>query len=232
MSRRTHSILAVFGMAALLGGVLAGCATSPGGDGTGVELDAAWLDDGRMIGLITMGSSTCVPYADEPTLDGAVLEVTLIEPEGDTPCTRDLVPRVTLVGVPEGVDPSQDLDIRVSGDGYSGETDLDGVAGLAGPGGITEYAPSAGWADADDTFVILTWGSSSCAPVVESVEATGPAEVTVAFAEFPANQVCTMDMAPRGAVATVSGLEADSNVELILTDSVSDPITVPIYGEN
>ena len=42
----------------------------------------------------------------------------------------------------------------------------------ATPGSSTEYQPSAGWFD-DGGLVLLTWGSSSCAPVVESVEADG-----------------------------------------------------------
>ena len=73
-------------------------------------MDAAWLDDGRIIGLVTTGSSTCVPAADEAMLeDDGTLSVTLVEPEADTACTTDLVPRVTLVEVPEGVDPAEDL---------------------------------------------------------------------------------------------------------------------------
>ena len=143
----------------LAGGALAGCATpvasapsaspSAGGGSTEAEVDAAWLDDGRIIGLVTMGSSTCVPAADEATLqaDGS-LAVTLVEPDAETVCTADMAPRVTLVEVPEGVDPSEDLAITVSGDGYSASTELAGVEGLAG-GGMTDYLPSAGWTAAD-----------------------------------------------------------------------------------
>ena len=82
-------------------------------------MDAAWLDDGRIIGLVTMGSSGCVPAAEEATLeDDGTLSVTLVEPDADTACTADFVPRVTLVEVPEGVDPAEDLAITVTGDGY------------------------------------------------------------------------------------------------------------------
>jgi hypothetical protein len=226
----------------LAGGVLAGCASSPSatpsstpstGDSTEVEIDAAWLDDGRIVGLVTTGSSTCVPAADEATLqaDGS-LAVTLVEPDADTACTRDLVPRVTLVEVPEGVDPSMDLAITVTGDGYSGSTDLEGVEGLAG-GGMTDYLPSAGWTETDGQFVLLTWGSSSCAPVVSDVAASGPAEVTVTFETPPADQVCTMDKAPRATVAFVEGLEEDGDVSLVLAGSPEfDNVRVPIYGSN
>ena len=227
----------------LAGGALAGCASTAGhravgqhrqrGDSTEVEIDAAWLDDGRIIGLVTTGSSTCVPAADEATLqaDGS-LAVTLVEPDADTACTRDLVPRVTLVEVPEGVDPSKDLAITVTGDGYSGSTDLDGVDGLTG-GGMTDYLPSAGWTDTDGQFVLLTWGSSSCVPVISDVAASGPAEVTVTFETPAADQVCTMDMAPRATVAVVDGLEEDSDVSLVLAGSPEfDNVRIPIYGEN
>ena len=226
----------------LAGGALAGCASNPAsapsstpttGDSTEVEIDAAWLDDGRIIGLVTTGSSTCIPAADEATLqaDGS-LAVTLVEPDADTPCTRDLVPRVTLVEVPEGVDPSHDLAITVTGDGFTGSTDLEGVEGLAG-GGMTDYLPSAGWTDTDGQFVLLTWGSSSCVPVISEVAASGPAEVTVIFETPAADQVCTMDMAPRATVAVVGGLEEDSDVSLLLAGSPEfDNVRIPIYGSN
>ena len=238
-SRRLLALPAVLLLAA---GALAGCASNPAAapsatpttsDGTEVEIDAAWLDDGRIIGLVTTGSSTCVPAADEATLeaDGS-LAVTLVEPDADTACTRDLVPRVTLVEVPEGVDPSQDLAITVTGDGYSGSTDLEGVDGLVG-GGMTDYLPSAGWTDTDGQFVLLTWGSSSCVPVISDVVASGPAEVTVTFETPAADQVCTMDMAPRATVAFVEGLEEDSEVSLVLAGSPEfDNVRVPIYGSN
>jgi hypothetical protein len=238
-SRRLLALPAVLLLAA---GALAGCASNPAAapsatpttsDGTEVEIDAAWLDDGRIVGLVTTGSSTCVPAADEATLeaDGS-LAVTLVEPDADTACTRDLVPRVTLVEVPEGVDPSQDLAITVTGDGYSGSTDLEGVDGLVG-GGMTDYLPSAGWTDTDGQFVLLTWGSSSCVPVISDVVASGPAEMMVTFETPAADQVCTMDMAPRATVAFVEGLEEDGDVSLVLAGSPEfDNVRVPIYGSN
>ncbi|SFR91091.1 hypothetical protein SAMN04487846_0515 [Microbacterium sp. cf046] len=226
----------------LAGGALAGCATpaasapssSPSAsEGAEVEIDAAWLDDGRIIGLVTVGSSTCIPAADDATLqaDGS-LAVTLVEPDADTACTRDMVPRVTLVEVPEGVDPSEDLAITVSGDGYSGSAELEGVEGLVG-GGMTDYLPSAGWTETDGQFVLLTWGSSSCVPVISEVSASGPAEVTVTFETPAADQVCTMDMGPRASVAVVDGLEEDSDVSLVLAGSPEfDNVRIPIYGSN
>jgi hypothetical protein len=222
---------------------LAGCATpaastpsaspSASADGGESEMDAAWLDDGRIIGLVTMGSSGCVPMAEDATLeaDGS-LSVTLVEPESGTVCTADYAPRVTLVEVPEGVDPAEDLAISVNGDGVDASTELEGVEGLAG-GGMTDYLPSAGWTDTDGQFVLLTWGSSTCVPVISEVAASGPAEVTVAFETPAADQVCTMDMAPRTTVAFVEGLEEDSDVSLVLAGSPEfENVRIPIYGSN
>ena len=245
MARRIHSLLAGVGLAVLLGGGLAGCASSagtspradasasPDAGGGDTVIQAAWLDDGRLIGVVTEGSSTCVPAAEDATLeaDGS-LSVTLVEPEPDQPCTRDLVPRVTLVEVPEGVDPAQDLAITVSGDGITGSAELAGAEGLAG-GGMTEYLPSAGWTTSPGRFVLLTWGSSSCVPVIAEVQASAPAEVTVTFETPPADQVCTADMGARAAVAVVEGLEQTSDVTLVLTGSPEfDDVSVPIYGTN
>ena len=196
-------------------------------------MSAAWLDDGRLIGLVTTGSSSCVPVADGATLeDDGSIAVTLMEPDADSPCTADMAPRVTLVEVPEGVDPSDDLKISVNGDGYSGSVELEGAEGMTGGGG-TDYLPTAGWTGVDGQFVLLTWGSSSCAPVISDVTATGPAEVTVAFETPPADQVCTMDMAPRATIAFVEGLEEAGDVSLILTGSPEfDNVSIPIYGAN
>src|SRR6478735_3129864 len=136
-------LLAGLGALALVSLALAGCASTTSGGSPSDEpsasssvtpdpdLGAAWLDNGRMIGLVTLGSSTCVPGAETPTVNGdGVLEVTLTAPEAGDACTSDLVPRVTLVDAPDDVDPSQDLQIQVTGDNYYGEVELDGVDGL------------------------------------------------------------------------------------------------------
>ncbi|WP_426323465.1 hypothetical protein [Microbacterium sp. E-13] len=228
----------------VVAGLLAACATPAGSGGTPSpaatatddagggsdehEVGAAWLDGGRMIGIVTQGSSTCIPVADEATYEDDVMKVTLVAAEDDEACTADLVPRVTLVGTPEGVDPSQGVEIEVTGDGWHGDTDLEGVPSLKA-GGETDYLPSAGWTDVDGQFVILSWGSSSCPPVIENTEVTSSTEVTVTFETPPADQVCTMDMAPRGLVAAVNGLEdEDAGIFAILTGGEFDDIRIPI----
>jgi hypothetical protein len=243
-----RSALAGFGALALLGILLAGCSTPSGGETPSdtpsqepttsevtpdPDLGAAWLDNGNMIGLVTLGSSTCVPQADEAKLDGDILLVTLATPAADKACTSDLVPRVTLVSVPDGVDPADGVQIQVTGaDNYYGEVQLAGVEGLTGPGTETDYLPTAGWATVAGQFVILTWGSSSCAPVIEDVAASGPAEVTVTYQTPPADQVCTMDMAPRAAVTAVNDLTDSSDIFAILKGAEFDNVRIPIVGTN
>lgn len=229
MKRRVLASVVLSAVAALS---LTGCLSSsdaPAGQET--DVNAAWLDDGRIIAIVTSGSSTCVPTAESAEInsDGA-LAVELAEPDADTACTADLAPRATLVAVPDGVDPSQDLEIWVTSDaGYYGDVTLAGVAGLAGPGGSTDYEPTAGWTQQQGQFVILTWGSSGCVPVVESSEVSGEAEVTLTFQDPPANQACTMDMAPRTNFAFADGLSGIEDVQLVLTGDSFDT-TISIYG--
>lgn len=196
------------------------------GDADADEIEAAWLDGGRMIGVVTLGSSTCVPGAGEVSGDGQRIDVELTDPAAEV-CTADAAPRATPIGVPEGVDPAQDVVIRVSGAGIDGETDLDGVDGLD-PTGASDYLPSAGWAG-DGQLVILTWGSSSCPPVVESA-ATAGSEVTVTFATPPDDQACTMDMAPRAIVLVVDEPDDDVAAEVVLTGAEFEDVRVPILG--
>ncbi|MEV8267385.1 hypothetical protein [Microbacterium sp. NPDC076911] len=227
------------GLVVLLGSMLVGCSVSSAGDAPTqspveesadvAEVEAAWLEGGAMIGVVTLGSSSCVPTATEVSVSGQVLTVELAE-LGDI-CTRDLVPRATGVGVPEGLDTAQDVTVITTG-AVEGEALLAGVPGLVSGDSSMEVLPSAGWTGADGQFVILTWGSSSCLPMIESSEATGPAEVTVTFATPDADQVCTLDMAPQTTVAWVTELEEDADVEAVLTGFDFDGVRVPIIGVN
>lgn len=241
MIRRLASSAAAATGLLLLAAGLAACATpaasSPGGttepsaaptDGMESDVDAAWLDAGRVVGVVTYGSSTCIPSATDASFDDGVLTVTLADPPADTACTRDFVPRVSLVEAPQGIDPASDLEVTVSG-AVVGRAELGGISGLVA-GGETDYAPSAGWTGTDGQFVILTWGSSSCKPVVEDVAATGPAEVTVTFQTPPADQVCTADMAPRGTLAQVTDLETKDAVDVVLAGGEFHDVRVKIIG--
>jgi len=224
---RTLSRLALYGSAVAAAALLAvGCTASPGeqpptssaapddGAGTdeesfGDEVEAAWLDDGRMFAIVTWGSSTCVPIVDEISAEGQKITVALVDAPSDDgaekACTSDLAPRASVGAIPEGVDPTQDVEFIVTTGDITDDVELDGNSALTGtPGQPTEYTPSAGWFD-DDGIVLLTWGSSTCAPVVENVERqAGGATVTFATDDG----VCTMDMAPR---VTLIGFDDDAD---------------------
>lgn len=161
------------------------------------DVEGALLDNGRMFAVITVGSSTCVPQVDEVTAQGQTVTVTLVDPEGDSPkpCTKDLAPRASLGELPEGVDPKTDITLNVTYGDIVDDVDLDGDPAATGtPGTSTEYLPSAGWFD-DGGLVLLTWGSSTCLPVIESLEGSGNAGTATFVTDD--TQVCTMDMVPR-----------------------------------
>ena len=189
-----------------------------------MQADAAWLDDGRLLGLVTWGSSSCVPITEAATASGQEIAVTLTDPEGQ-PCTKDLAPRASLVGLPEGVSPREDVTVVLT---YLGETvrfQVDSDDDLTGvPGEPTDYAPSAGWFDDEKGIVLLTWGSSSCQPIVEDIDEADDA-ITVTF---KANEgACTMDMGPRLTVLGVSG-EGDDQALVLVGDNLD--ATLPIIG--
>ena len=186
----------------------------------GGDLEAAWLDDGRMFAVVTWGSSSCIPTTTDVTADGQTVTVTLSEGEADQACTADLAPRASLVALPEGVDPTQDVELIVSLGSATDDVDLDGNSALTGiPGESTDYAPSAGWFD-DGALVLLTWGSSTCPPMVDSIEASGDAG-TVAF--VTEDRVCTMDMAPRATIIDF-GDQVDDDAE--------DGFVLTLVGDN
>lgn len=209
MRRRSVAAFTALALAAL---ALTACSTNDGPDGPGgsaddgLEVGAAWLAGGTLIALVTDGSSSCRPFVDGAVVDDGVLVVTLNENTGeDQACTADLVQRGTVVGVPDGITPGTGIDIQVTLDGAAGETSF-GETSLPDYTGeaASEHAPSAGWVDAD-TFALLTWGSSSCAPQVESAVVKTPDSIEVTFVQPPADQVCTMDLAPQVAVVTIEG---------------------------
>lgn len=233
MTRR--SLFALVGLGILSVGVLVGCATGPASapeetpDATAsaeqAEARVAWLDAGRGVAVVTWGSSSCVPAAGESALDAGTLTVELIDTT-DGPCTRDMAPRATYVPLPQGVDPTTGLDVAVTG-AVTASVSLEGLGSAPAP--VAEFAPSAGWAG-DGLAAILTWGSSGCRPQVESVtSAEGGAVVT--FADPPADQVCTMDLAPRVTLADLTGIVAEGPVELTLVGgNVASDGPIPLLG--
>lgn len=206
--------------------LIAGCASSPGSttpsstpaptsasdDSDDFEIDGTILDDGRMFAVVTWGSSSlaCVPQVGDVSANGQTVEVTLEDVAGaDEVCTADYTPRASIGALPEGVDPTKEIILNVTYGDVHDDVDLDGDAAFtATPGSPTDYLPSAGWFD-DGALVLLTWGSSTCPPVVESLEGAGAAG-TVTFATDD-TKPCTMDMAPRGTIIAFAEDEVDDD---------------------
>lgn len=229
MTSALRPLASVVGLvaAALL---VAGCTAGPGSDapssspapGTGDvddqnDFEGALLDDGRMFAVITVGSSTCVPQVDQVTAEGQTVTVTLVDPEGESPkpCTKDLAPRASLGALPEGVDPKSDITLNVTYGDLTDDVDIDGDPAATGtPGSTTEFQPSAAWLD-DDGLVLLTWGSSSCLPQIESLEGAG--NTGTAYFVTDENQVCTMDMAPRATLLAFGEDTVDDDGTFTLT---------------
>ncbi len=216
MASPSRVVAALSSLAAVL--LFAGCTIGPGATGSQAtsnpssgpgqstddsdDVEGALLDDGRMFAVVTFGSSTCVPQVDEATAQGQTVSVTLVDVEGggetEKACTADLASRASIGALPEGVDPTKEITLQVTYGDLVDEVDLDGDPSFTGtPGSSTEYTPSAGWFD-DGSLVLLTWGSSTCPPVVESVEGSG-ASGTATFTTDD-GQVCTMDMVPRATI--------------------------------
>ena len=233
----------------LLAGALAACATSAGTNGGAgapassassvdddntdldgdLEIDAAWLAGGTMVAVVTWGSSSCVPTATDASLEGGVLRVTLAEVPADTACTRDFVARGTPVTLPEGIDPAGDLEIAVTWSDATGDTELEGVAGLTT---VEDGLPSAGWTDEDGTFALLTWGSSGCRPVIQDAAVSAPGEIAVTFVEPAPDRICTADFAPRVTMVAVSGVSDDTAYEAVLQGDGFAGDRVAIAGES
>lgn len=190
----------------------------PGGPGQ-PDVTAGWVGDG-MLGIVTHGSSTCPPTVVSVEPKGGAVDVVMTDGEPRA-CTMDFRPRVTLAGMPEGVDLTKDLDVNII---YN--TDLPtltvGPSESADPADIGK--PSAGLV-APGVLGVVTYGSSTCVPTVESIDQKD-ALVTVTFATPPADQACTKDLAPR--VSTVEVGELADGTEVSLPNAEGGAVTVPI----
>lgn len=209
MTSPTRLVTALSALAAVL--LVAGCTVGPGGaaphttsdpstgpgdtgGGDFEDMDGVVLDGGRMFAVVTWGSSTCIPQVDTVTADGQTVDVSLVDADAEAVCTADMTQRASVGALPEGVDPSQDITLNVTYGDATEDVDISGGTFSGMPGEQTEYLPSAGWVD-DGTLVLLTWGSSGCPPVVESLEASGSTGTATFVTD--ADKACTMDMAPR-----------------------------------
>ena len=220
--RRSIAGALLFGVAIALGGCAADTpkdesqVTAPEGEESSSGMEAAWLDEGRMIGIITQGSSSCVPFVEEVTAKGQEVTVTLtdtIEGQEDRACTADYTARASAVGVPDGVDPHENVTVHVNYGDQKASLELDGESDLTGtPGTPTDYLPSAAWVQDDSGIVLLTWGSSTCLPVIDKVDENDTA-ITVNFKTV--DGVCTMDMVPRATMIGLSEKNDDRTLTLV-----------------
>ncbi len=229
--------LVVAALAATVTFALAGCAelepTAPpvptAGASTEPSTDpaATWLDGGRAIALVTWGSSStaCTPAASDVQAEGQTVAVTLATPPADTVCTADFGPRATYVWVPKGVDPAKDVTLSFRGDQFEGRIALDGSSALD-VGGEDKRAPSAGWFAADG-IVLLTWGSSSCPPVISNVESAKDG-ATVTF-QTDATKFCSADLASRLTLLQVTAPADPAGYTLTLKGGYLDG-EVPVIG--
>lgn len=192
---------------------------------TANDVEAAWIDGGRGVAIVTWGSSTCVPFVEAVDAEGQTITVELVDDDA-TACTDDLVPRASSVGLPAGVDSSKDVEVKVTYGEVTGDADLDALTDPVDPDSETDYLPSAGWFD-DQGIVLLTWGSSTCPPQLEKIDQSA---TTATATFFTTDQVCTMDMAPQ---LTILGLpnahEGDEPLQLVLTGGGLDA-TVTVLG--
>lgn len=187
----------------------------PGVERTADDVEAAWLDEGRAIGIVTWGSSTCRPHIEDVQADGQSIAVTIGDAD-ESVCTDDLAPRAVTAMLPEGVDVTKDVEVRVVYGDTTEDADLDALD--AAPHGMGDQQPSAGWFD-DDGIVLLTWGSSTCPPVASDLEMTD-AGATVTFSA-EVGRTCTMDLAPRATVLTMPEQRDDDA-----------PFTLTLVGDN
>jgi len=90
--------------------------------------------------------------------------------------------------------------------------------------------PFATWLDDRDRFTVVTFGSSSCAPVPTSVEATDATTIAVTFVPASA-QVCTADIAATTHIfSTPDGVDATAavTVDVLIDDTTDDEFSLPL----
>ena len=66
---------------------------------------------------------------------------------------------------------------------------------VADPNAAPTDSTLAGWIEDGKTFGVVTWGSSSCPPVAETLQLVSPGELRLVFGA-PTQQICTADMSP------------------------------------
>lgn len=123
---------------------------------------------------------------------------------------------------------------KTPAENYSGApvSDHEGEASgeEGGEGGDATGQPQAGWVGEGGQLSVTLWGSSTCPQVGERISVVEPAatgnRVAIELKQYPADQVCTMDLVPH---TTVFWTPMDVTTTKPLVVEVQDTeITVPI----
>ena len=113
------------------------------------------------------------------------------------------------------------------------ERGVDVPAELQPDGFLGDSGPRSAWDGGRDAFVVVVYGSSSCAPIPTELTLDDERTLALRFAENP-GEVCTADMAANTyRFDTPEGVAPDGEVELAMTfedDGDQSVETVPIVG--
>lgn len=231
--------------AATLAAVLTGCATNaaptseptPTDDATTPEssslLAANWLTEDAI--AISLPGDGCKPMITDIVTGDQTIDVTFTregETDGATPvaCTKQLVQRGIYLGIPAGIDTSKDVALTITNVGGDSETVT--LAGRADGGPIpadkmANQGVAATWITPTQ-LAVLTWGSSSCAPIGATSAVDG--DTTVVTLELPDSKMCTMDLVPR--VNLVYDVAATERVAVDgFTDEAGKNVVVRPFAE-
>lgn len=178
-----------------------------------------WLDGGNSLGVVTWGSGSrsCYPVVQDLTVANQDITVTLTGPTVNGVCTEDLREQLILVGLPEGVDSKAAATVTLT---TTEETQKIALA----PRPADAATTPAGELSATLTplgVVLITYGSSSCPPVVDTIDGT-----TITFRTI--DQACTMDYSPRATPLRIDGAAVGSQLSLVNLDGSADPVSVTV----
>ncbi len=180
-----------------------------------------WLDGGKALGVVTWGSGSrsCYPVVQDVTVANQDIDVVLAAPTVDGVCTQDLREQLLLVGLPEGVDSKAAATVTLSTAQESQE-----IALAARPADAA--TTPAGELSATLTplgVVLISYGSSSCPPVVDTIDGT-----TVTFTTI--EQACTMDYSPRATLLDIPDAAVGTQLNLVSLDGAADPVAVTVQN--
>lgn len=203
-------------------------------------------EDRETFTIVTFGSSSCPYVATSvETVDPSLLAISFAQEPAEA-CTDDLAARTHVFATPEGVGRDAleaeltlsanafgDVEAQVvrvqlwpvpgagGGDSAPESIALETVRGTPESIQLPDDAletgdPLAYWAEGRARLLVVTWGSSGCPPVPQSLEVVDPTTLTLDFAPHPA-EFCTADFAPTTHVfATPDGV-GEGEVSIAIT---------------